>query len=282
MSIDVTLVKIVIIVFPGIIAFGLFNTLRASRSNSLWEASLEIFVFSFLSYYLLATIQNLLTWGFNFNLGSIIPNNINAIIEKATLSWMDLLLASLLALLIGILSAFAYNNKIVNKFGQLIHVTKKYGDEDVWEYMLNSPNIEWIYVRDLENELTYYGYAKTFSDSNQKREILLTDVDVFNSCDGAKIDSLPAVYLPLSEKYVIEIPELIGSNPEKIDDAVFNNWSSKCASPDEVNLLKEMYKLKKDGKFYLRRYKKMGKNIELQDLLGKISVTKEDKDAEKT
>ncbi len=77
-----------------------------------------------------------------------------------------------------------------------VGVTKRFGDEDVWEYVFNSgsPMSEYVNLRDFDRQLTYAGYVGAFSETGDIREILLRDVDVYDFT-GTLLYNMPHIYL---------------------------------------------------------------------------------------
>jgi hypothetical protein len=103
----------------------------------------------------------------------------------------------IISLFLGVLSAISFNKKWLYRFGKKYKITNHFGEEDVWTYFNNSNDIDWIYVRNHKNNLTYYGNIKLFSDSNEKRELLLGDVTVYDSDSGDFMYEMENVYLCL-------------------------------------------------------------------------------------
>ncbi len=55
-----------------------------------------------------------------------------------------------------------------------------------------------VYIRDLKYNLTYYGKIEFFSDMNQNREIVLSDVSIFHLKDGELLYEISTAYIPIS------------------------------------------------------------------------------------
>jgi hypothetical protein len=92
----------------------------------------------------------------------------------------------------------------------MIGATKRYGDEDVWDYTFNAhasiASVEYIHFRDFEKELIYGGWVATFSETEKLRELVLQDVEVYNF-DGQALYSVPMLYLARApENLHIEFP----------------------------------------------------------------------------
>jgi|ERR1700733_4600881 hypothetical protein len=88
------------------------------------------------------------------------------------------------------------NHSTAAKFLQWIKATKRYGDEDVWDYTFNSgrPEVEYIHLRDFEKKITYAGWVEAFSETEKQREVRLRDVIVYDF-DGNTLFETPRVYL---------------------------------------------------------------------------------------
>ena len=105
------------------------------------------------------------------------------------------------------------NYKVFNKLAQKINVSSKYGDENLYSYYLNAKEIDWVYVRDIENNLTYQGRIESYAENDHMQEMVLYDVTVFRYQDSVQLYSVPTIYLNKEMgKFIIEaIPkELLG------------------------------------------------------------------------
>lgn len=100
------------------------------------------------------------------------------------------------------------NYKLIVRALQLIKATRRFGDEDVWDYTFNSrdASVEYVHVRDFANELTYAGWVDVYSDSGSLRELTLRDVQVYGF-DGDLKYATPRVYLARKPEDIhIEFP----------------------------------------------------------------------------
>ncbi len=84
-----------------------------------------------------------------------------------------------------------------------------------------------VYVRNNATNLTYYGYVKAFSESYDKREIVLQDVTVYYSDTFKKLYSLDVVYLEFNgTDFSIETPTFESNNNQ-----VLNNKNEDSNEP---------------------------------------------------
>lgn len=183
MSLSSFLIRIVLLVIPGIVCSLLYRTLRGRTSRKDWEDYLEILVFSFICYSV---------YGFFAYIISLIRptddafaalrafTNENVPIDKPVgdaIIW-----ASLIAIPVAFIASYVDSNKVITKLGQKLKVTARFGDEDVWDFLHHSPSIRgnWVTVRDHKLKLNYSCYIQAFSDSGKERELLLGDVSVYN------------------------------------------------------------------------------------------------------
>jgi hypothetical protein len=115
--------------------------------------------------------------------------------SKVTFSFAEIAYVSILAVVVGCLVSFSAKHKLVNRLAQWSRVTKKFGELDVWGYMLNIPDIVWVTVRDHKNNLVYDGWIQAFSDDSKNAELLLRDVSIYKNDTGERLYQSGAVYL---------------------------------------------------------------------------------------
>jgi hypothetical protein len=104
--------------------------------------------------------------------------------------------ASLVSVICALAWLYISNYKLLTRLIQLIAATKRYGDEDVWDFTFNSgrPEAEYIHLRDFEKKITYAGWVEAFSETEKQRELRLRNVIVCNF-EGQVLFETPRVYL---------------------------------------------------------------------------------------
>lgn len=191
--------RIILTGIPGIITYFLLSKLIGRVGKNSIEMILLIFLFSILSY----SIYDLFS-----------PSN--DIIDKLfketnNVQFNDILWSSFVAIIISFILSYLYRYNILNWIGQKIKATKKYGDEDVWHYFHNAPdkqkNDGWIYIRDHKLDLLYYGYISVWSESEKIRELIITDVSVYDNISGDFLYNSNHIYISRNiDDITIEVP----------------------------------------------------------------------------
>jgi Family of unknown function (DUF6338) len=104
--------------------------------------------------------------------------------------------ASLVSVICALVSLYGNNYKLLTQLLQRIGATKRYGDEDVWDFTFNSgkPEVEYVHVRDFNKKITYAGWVEAFSETEKLRELRLRDVIVYDF-EGNALYETPRVYL---------------------------------------------------------------------------------------
>lgn len=113
-----------------------------------------------------------------------------------------------LAFLLSIIWLWVVRYRLLMKLLHRIGASRRYGDEDVWSYTLNSnePNVEYIHLRDLENGYVFSGWVNTYSESEEFREVLLSDVIVYDN-EGVEVSKSPLLYLSRPKNNIwVEFP----------------------------------------------------------------------------
>lgn len=216
------LVTLIIILLPGILATVICDKIIVhskwtSFKFSLYSLILGIFTYSILQ--ILVFINDLISarsisvekWSYLNIWDFVISNN-------QSVPAVEVTIATALSLPIALFAALAINHKLFNKLAQALYISTKYGDENLYSYYLNAKEIDWIYIRDIHNNLTYQGRVVSYSENEKIQEIVLSEVTVFRYEDSAELYSVPTIYLNKEMGgFIIEaIPtDLFGGNHVK-------------------------------------------------------------------
>ncbi|MBE7440298.1 MAG: hypothetical protein HS115_17740 [Spirochaetales bacterium] len=205
MEISAFLIRLIFLLLPGIICSQLYRKLKGSLARRDLDDYLEIIWFSLVSYLtywaLLAFAQSSGWTNREFTFFRSIFD------EKQSPDLIEIAFASLIGLITAFIAAAFYSHKIINRLGRFLRVTKRYGDEDLWNYFMNWPKIDWVIVRDHKLGLIYFGAISVYSDSDKDREIILENVQVFSNKSGTYLYTVKAMYLPRNkDDLTIEIP----------------------------------------------------------------------------
>lgn len=111
--------------------------------------------------------------------------------------------ACLIAVALAAIASCQHSNKWISRFSRLLHMSKRIGDEDIWEYFHESDKIVWVFVRDHKLNLIYYGAVAQYSDSERERELIIQDVSVYTA-DTEHLYDTPALYV-CRDKYDLSL-----------------------------------------------------------------------------
>ncbi|SDR71209.1 hypothetical protein [Christiangramia echinicola] len=200
-------IKLIIILIPGVISTLVFGKLILHKEWSSFRFTLYSILFGVISYLLIQLIINLL------NLISIIDiddltiwENLN---DATSIPYREVIWASIISIIIALIAAKIENNKLIHRIADHFGISGKYGDENLYSMFLNSKEVEFIYLRDIKNQLTYHGWVKSFSENENISEIRLCDVAVYNYGDSQLLYEIGEVYLSLKkEEIIIELAKL--------------------------------------------------------------------------
>jgi hypothetical protein len=119
----------------------------------------------------------------------------------------EIIKATGVAIFIGFFASWIENKKILTRFARKFNIADKYGEENLYSYFLNSKEVTEVYVRDIVNNLTFYGIVDSFSENEQISEITLRDVTVYRYDDSAFLYEMPKVFLSRPKNSIfIEVP----------------------------------------------------------------------------
>lgn len=119
----------------------------------------------------------------------------------------DIVRATIVSILLGFFSAWLENKKIITNLARRVNIADKYGEENLYSYFLNRPDVNEVYVRDIPNGLTFHGLIDSFSENDTISEISLIDVKVYNYADSSLLYNMPKVFLARPKNAIfIEVP----------------------------------------------------------------------------
>jgi hypothetical protein len=206
MKLDLYLFQIAVLFLPGVI----WARLDASWAQRAKPTDTEFLIRSFLfgvtsyvvTYLLFLALHRVAGLDTDFVFISLQDMSLTPRIA------VEVAAASAVGFALGIVWLFAVNHKWIARFLQHIGATKRFGDEDIWDFTFNSrsPAVEYVHLRDFEQKVVYAGYVNAFSETEKLRELVIRDVTVYDF-EGNTMYSVPLLYLSRKPEGVhIEFP----------------------------------------------------------------------------
>jgi len=204
MTISIFLIQLTILLLPGVIWARIDASYGKKKNPSQFEFLLRAALFGIVSYAVTYVVFFVLHQDF---IMVKLENIDKETVIDAAIS-LQIAIATLVGFILSIVWLYFVNYKIATRFLQLIRATKTYGDEDVWDFVMNSPKAasEYVHYRDFANNIVYAGWVGVFSESEKLRELVLNEAQVFDF-DGNLLFELPSVYIARgSDNMHLEFP----------------------------------------------------------------------------
>lgn len=204
MSINLLFLQLAVVFLPGIIWARLDATYAAKIKPSDGQFVLRSFLFGITTYAVEFLVFTAI--GRPFYILDIADASDRSVVSGAV--FWEVLWALLIGFALSISWLYFTRFKLLTLFLQKIGATKKYGDEDVWDFLFNSPDaaVEYAHVRDHEKQLVFAGWINAFSETDKVRELVLLDVEV-SDFEGTTLYKTPRLYLGLpSDNVHVEFP----------------------------------------------------------------------------
>jgi hypothetical protein len=195
--------ELALIFIPGFIWMKIHSRYGIRGEKPQFDLILNAFIFGVLSYAILYSIYRFNSW--SLKIFELEPESKKLVPPEI---FPEILAAAVIAVVGGVLSLYVENHKLFTRFVQMIGATKTYGDEDVWDFVFNSGSsaVNFVHLPDFEQRVTYASFVETFSESGQRREIVLSDVAVYDF-EGTEMYRVPRLYLARGrENLHIEFP----------------------------------------------------------------------------
>lgn len=202
MEISELTLKLILLLIPGSIACIIYERLTIHKQWNSFKFVTNAILFGALSYLLAQISFSICNPDESFK--SFWEN-----LPTKEIPYDVIIKASLISIVIGLAATGIDHYKLINRFGKFIHLTNKYGDENLYSFFLNAKDIEEVYVRDIKNNLTYHGLISSFAENDEIKELVLLDVVVYEYETSKELYKLNRIYLSMSkDNIIIELPKI--------------------------------------------------------------------------
>ncbi|MGN2613014.1 DUF6338 family protein [Aliivibrio fischeri] len=197
--------KLLILFLPGIICSFVVDMFTNHKERTKFEFVLHSYIYGLMSYGIYWFVVTKFGICLGLNQSEVVF--LSSLLEKSKdISFLEVFHVCLVAVLLGCVVIYIHTHKLHFRLMRKLGITKKFGELDVWGYVMNSPDVTWITVRDIENNLMYDGWVQAFSDDSKEAEILLSDVVVYKNDTGEQMYEVNSQYLSLDRtKIIIEM-----------------------------------------------------------------------------
>ena len=207
MDISALTLKLIIILIPGAIAALFFDAATTHKEWTPFKFVVNSIIMGIFSYLLLQGIRDLAALGHNICCDKkISPDPLliwASLSDSKSIPYGEVFWSSLLGLVIGVAAAMLYFYKCVNRLSKWMRISNKYGDENLYSFFLNAKNTGVVYVRNIKNNLTYHGYVKAFSETEDISELVMTNVSVYEYETSKLFYEVDQIYLSFAKTEVI-------------------------------------------------------------------------------
>ena len=190
--IDIILVQLAIVFLPGLIWAQIDARYSAKEKSGQAEFVIRAFLFGISTYAM--TYVGYTLFGQSFSPLSFESSGPTRLLLDDFVD--EILVSVVVAFVLAIVWMYAATYKLLVRLLIKIRATKKYGDEDVWDFTFNSSQeeIQYVHVRDFTKGTTYSGWVRAYSETGKSRELLLRDVIMFDR-QGGNPTEVPLLYL---------------------------------------------------------------------------------------
>jgi hypothetical protein len=198
-------IKLIIILLPGAISTLIYGKLILHKEWDNFKFILFSILFGTFSYFSLQIIIDFINL---FAFCKISDLSLwNDLTNANKIPYGEIMLSTIISVILSYIVSLVENEKVISRIAKHFDVSNKYGDENLYSKFLNAKEVEYVYVRSIKNNLTYYGWVKSFSESDNLSEICLAEVSVYNYEDSEHLYDVSEIYLSFNkQEIIIELP----------------------------------------------------------------------------
>jgi len=189
--------RVLLLFFPGIICSYIVDAFTIHKERNEFEFLINSFVYGMTTYLLYWIVVSSLPC-LNINGGRVYFLQ-EMTDSKEPISIKELVNVCVVSAMLAIAITIMHTHKLHFRIAHKLKLTKKFGELDVWGYVMNSKNVTWVTVRDIDHNLAYDGWVQAFSDNSNDAEILLGDVVVYDNTNGNELYKVASQYLSMNK-----------------------------------------------------------------------------------
>lgn len=208
--------KMLLLFFPGILCAYIVDGLTIHRPREAKFFILQSFVCGIFSYFIYWSGLKITNQIRDNSVASDVLFLRSLTNSNLPFSYREIAIVSVIAIILGAFISVLARYKVLNRCARHIGLTKKFGELDVWGYMLNIKEVVWVTVRDHKNNLIYDGWVQAFSDDSKDAELLLRDVSIYKNDSGDRLYQVGTVYLSRKREDISIECRTLPINPEVI------------------------------------------------------------------
>lgn len=194
--------KLLILFVPGIICSYIVDTFTNHKQRTQFQFVVNSFVYGLIAYGVFWLIVSIFS-----RIWSVDQNSFNFLLyfqdSSRDVAFREIFYVCIVAVFIGAIVTFIHSHKLHFRLFRFLKITKKFGELDVWGYLMNSEEVSWVTVRDIPNNLMYDGWIQAFSDNSKEAELLLNDVKVYANDTGEHLYCVMSQYLSLERSSIV-------------------------------------------------------------------------------
>jgi hypothetical protein len=127
--------------------------------------------------------------------------------EAVSPNFASIAIGATISVILSIFIVKWINSGLIYRLAFYLKISDLYDKQTVFYRTLGMNESQWVYVKDFEKDLIYFGWIENFSLPFEKEELLLREVDVYKLSDSTLLYKTPSLYISLNTgKYVIEFP----------------------------------------------------------------------------
>jgi len=200
--------KIIVLLIPGGIGAIILERLTVHKPWTSFRFILNSILIGVFSYLFLQIIVLIIYYSgvclkiemSSYSKDLRIWDNLN---DRPGIPYFEVICSSFFGLLLGLLLTKADTKKWLNNFAKKQDLSYKYGDENLYYYFLNLEETNYVYVRYIKYNMTYLGNVVSFSEADDFKELVLSNVSVYSYDQSELLYEIAEIYLSLPKDDVI-------------------------------------------------------------------------------
>lgn len=206
MDLSKEIFDVIFVLFPGFISLIIIEALIPNKNVEYKRAVVYGLLLSLLSFATVSGLWHILymlsQW---LNFGIEVLSVPNEVLFSSHDNGIFAICVFLISIFYGFYIAYIVNSQFVYRLMDKFYFSNVASDLEVWDDVFREPRENYyVVVRDMKNNLMYYGRVKLFSiaKTSEKLALSLTEVDVYENSSSRLLYNLNEIYIPFHSEHM--------------------------------------------------------------------------------
>ena len=204
MNVDINLFQLIILIIPGFVCRTIISSLCSNefekKNSSEFREFINAIIYSVIIILFAQLIASVIAFIFKIQIKSIVDQIASS---GFAFEWWQYLILAVTTITIALVATVFIENRVFYGIMNFLKLTRNYSNENAWLNFIKSPNGQWIFIRDLQNDLLYSGYVEKYEIETDEKYVILSNVKVYKASNDQELYAVESMLIKCNVDSII-------------------------------------------------------------------------------